>query len=627
MLSRVANSLYWMSRNAERAESNARILDVQLLQMIEASDEELPREGDWKLIFEICASTEMMQQIKSGPAYGEEQLVEYLALSEENLSSVATCIRMARENARISRDHITDDYWESWNSCYLAMQEMLNGPVSTRDIRKFLNRVKMTSLTSQGIVESAMSRGVSYQMLKIGKWLERAEKTARILNVVCERTREREREEQTEDYYYWLAALRMTNGYEAYLKANPPRMDANKVLCFLISNRAFPRSIIYCLDHVREAVDELEGGKVSHYSWELFAKLDQLRTDFDQISIEELSSDEMMDFLNQFQNGCNEIGEIFSKTYYLIDPAEAEIQTAQTQSQTQTLGTKGITSMKYKIEHTNVFEYETIVDQSMNSIRLKPRTDECQRLLSYRAEIAPASVTKEHVDIWGNHVETFFIAEHHRQLEVKTSSIVSIQKSPFIHRIDYSPEMNAIFHSQLFSEHYLAYLSNTAYTYISPDQMNQVDERLGEMTNPVQYAIDVMGYLNNHFTYDGESTNVSTKAEESFSLMKGVCQDITHVMLGILRNKNIPARYVSGYLYVGENSALVGDAASHAWVEVMVPGIGWVGLDPTNNVEALEHHIRVGVGRDYNDVSPVQGVYRGGSQSLDVKVSVSLIDQ
>ena len=110
-------------------------------------------------------------------------------------------------------------------------------------------------------------------------------------------------------------------------------------------------------------------------------------------------------------------------------------------------------------------------------------------------------------------------------------------------------------------------------------------------------------------------------------MKKGVCQDISHVMLGILRAKHIPARYVSGYLYVGENSALVGDAASHAWVEVMVPGIGWVGLDPTNNVEALENHIRVGVGRDYGDVSPVQGVYRGGSHKLDVKVSVSLIDQ
>ncbi|WP_432419955.1 transglutaminase family protein [Planococcus beigongshangi] len=283
--------------------------------------------------------------------------------------------------------------------------------------------------------------------------------------------------------------------------------------------------------------------------------------------------------------------------------------------------------MKYKIEHTNIFKYDTVVDQSMNSIRLKPRTDEVQRLLSYRAEITPASLTKEHIDIWGNNVETFFIAEHHQHLEVKTTSIVSIQKSPFIHQVDYSPEMSNIFHSKLFGEHYLAYLSNTAYTYLTTVQMDQVDRELGPMENPVKYAIDVMGYIHDHFTYDGESTDVSTKASESFDLRKGVCQDITHVMLGILRSKHIPARYVSGYLYVGENSALVGDAASHAWVEVMVPGVGWVGLDPTNNVEALENHIRVGVGRDYNDVSPVQGVYRGGSQSLDVKVSVSLLDQ
>ena len=623
MLSRVANSLYWMSRNAERAENNARILDVQLLQMLEASDEELVRDSDWKLIFDICASLDIMMEMKSLPSYDESQLLDFLALSDRNSNSVASCLRIARENARISRDHITDDYWETWNSCYLALQQTEGQQIAVKEVRQLLDQVKTTSLLSQGIVEAAMSRGVAYQIIKIGKWLERAEKMARILNVVCERTRERELEAQAEDYFYWLSALRMTNGYEAYLKTHPPKMDPKMVLSFLISDKTFPRSIIYCLDHVREAVNELENGKVSHYSWELFAKLDQLRTDFDDVNIAEWNSDEMMEFLNHFQDGCNEVGQIFSKTYYLIDPSSQQAGNFQS----QTLSMEGISSMKYKIEHTNIFEYDTIVDQSMNTIRLKPRTDECQRLLSYRADITPASLTKEHIDIWGNSVETFFIAEHHQHLEVKATSIVSIQKSPFIHRIDYSPEMNTIFHSQLFSEHYLAFLSNTAYTYLSADQMKQVDRELGVMTNPVQYAIDVMEYMHDHFAYDGNSTNVSTKGTESFDLMKGVCQDITHVMLGILRNKHIPARYVSGYLYVGENSALIGDAASHAWVEVMVPGIGWVGLDPTNNVEALEHHIRVGVGRDYNDVSPVQGVYRGGSQSLDVKVSVSLLDQ
>lgn len=329
-----------------------------------------------------------------------------------------------------------------------------------------------------------------------------------------------------------------------------------------------------------------------------------------------------MGFLNQFQNDCNQIGQLFSRTYYLSEPA----------FQSQASGFVPMprfrehATMKYQIEHTNVFDYETIVDQSMNTIRLKPRTDEVQRLLSYRADIKPATLTKEYTDIWGNSVETFYIAEHHQHLTVKTTSIVSIQRSPFVRRIDYSPEMNAIFHSQLFREHYFAYLSNTSYTYLTPDQIKEVDEELGQMTNPVQYALNVMDLVNDRFSYDEVSTNVSTPAQESFNLRKGVCQDITHVMLGILRSKMIPARYVSGYLYVGENSALVGDAASHAWVEFMVPGIGWVGLDPTNNVEALENHIRVCVGRDYNDVSPVQGVYRGGNQTLDVKVAVSLID-
>ncbi|CEG21628.1 Protein-glutamine gamma-glutamyltransferase [Planococcus massiliensis] len=623
MLSRVANALYWMSRNAERAENNARILDVQLLQMIEASDEDLVRDSDWKLIYEICATRQELEDVKQRQASGEDHLIHYLAMEERNLNSISNCVQMVRENARVSRDHIIDDYWQTWNGCYLALQEMNRTECENGQIRSFLERVKTTALTSQGIIESSMSRGVEYQIIKIGKWLERAEKTARILNVVCDRTYEQQLDEQTEDYYYWLSALRMTNAYEAYLKSHPPKMDPRQVLSFLISNKAFPRSIRYCLDHVREAIDVLEDGKVSHYSWELYAKLDEMRTEFNEVKVEEFTTDEMMDFLNHFQDGCNEISQLFSKTYYLIDPTIQETGFSQSQS----MSAEEISSMKYQIEHTNIFKYESIVDQSMNSIRLKPRTDECQRLLSYRADITPASVTKEHIDIWGNHVETFFIAEHHEHLEVKATSIVSIQKSPFIHRIDYSPEMNAIFHSQLFSEHYLAFLSNTAYTYLSPEQMARVDEELGEMKNPVQYSIDVMEYIHSHFTYDGESTNVSTKAEESFELRKGVCQDLTHVMLGILRAKQIPARYVSGYLYVGENSALVGDAASHAWVEVMVPGIGWVGLDPTNNVEALEHHIRVGVGRDYNDVSPVQGVYRGGSQSLEVKVSVSLLDQ
>jgi len=626
MLSRVADSLYWMSRNFERAEQNARILDVHLTQIVETSSDELLNDEQWKMIFEICSTQEELEQLKSQPNIQEEDYILYLAFGKTNESSIFNCVCVARENSRVSRDHIPNELFEVWNDVYLFSKNAESEPFSIQNMRTFLRKIKRASLTAQGIVESAMSRGVAYQMIKIGKWLERAEKTARILNVVCEHTRETQLSYKGEDYYAWLSALRMLNGYEAYLKVNRPKMDPKTILTFLITDESFPRSIHYNMNHVRSAIDSLEGAKVADYSAELYFPLEKLNNDFNEMSIKSLNSDDMLAFLNRFQNQCNEIGQIFSKTYYLIEPKGIQRQTQVTEIPQQT-NFERASSMKYKIEHTNIFDYDTWVDQSMNSIRLKPRTDECQRLLSYRTDITPVSLTKEHVDIWGNSVETFFIADHHKHLEVKSTSVVSIQKSPWVHRIDYSPEMHAIFHSDLFSSHYLAYLSNTTYTYLTPEQINKVNSDIGEMCNPVQYAIDVMGYLYNRFTYDASSTNVATKAQESFDLKKGVCQDITHVMLGILRANHIPSRYVSGYLYVGENSALVGDAASHAWVEVMVPGIGWVGLDPTNNVEALENHIRVGVGRDYGDVSPVQGIYRGGSHKLDVKVSVSLIEQ
>ncbi|UOQ95181.1 transglutaminase family protein [Halobacillus shinanisalinarum] len=282
--------------------------------------------------------------------------------------------------------------------------------------------------------------------------------------------------------------------------------------------------------------------------------------------------------------------------------------------------------MKYQIEHTNTFYYDNSVDQSMNHIRLKPRTDECQRLLSYRTEITPSSLTKEHIDLWGNHVETFFIAHKHDQLTVKTISTVSIQKSPFIRLIHYTDEMQGIFCSDLFHEHYLPYLTETAYTLLYKDQIDEIVAAVGK-SDPIQFSLDLMSYINQSIRYDEFATQVDTKAYDSWPLRSGVCQDYAHIMIGVLRAKGIPARYVSGYLYVGEDSALVGDAATHAWVEVMIPGIGWIGLDPTNNVEALENHIRVGTGRDYADVSPLQGVYRGGGQRLDVHVSVTVIGQ
>ncbi|MCM2677153.1 transglutaminase family protein [Alkalicoccobacillus plakortidis] len=218
--------------------------------------------------------------------------------------------------------------------------------------------------------------------------------------------------------------------------------------------------------------------------------------------------------------------------------------------------------MKFEIVHTNLFTYDSAVEQSLNTIRLKPRMDECQRLISYRADITPSSLTSSHTDLWGNHVETFFIAEQHQSLEVKTTSIVSIQRSPFIKKLDYSMEMQKIFISSIFQNQYLAFLTQTNYTYLNYDDIQLVTKSIGPMDNPIQFSLDLMDFLYRTFKYSPGSTNVNTTAADAFKQKSGVCQDITHVMLGILRAHQIPARYLSGYLYVGEDSALVGDAAA-----------------------------------------------------------------
>lgn len=283
--------------------------------------------------------------------------------------------------------------------------------------------------------------------------------------------------------------------------------------------------------------------------------------------------------------------------------------------------------MKYRVKHISTFKYETPVEQSLNTVRLKLRDNECQRLLSYHLKISPNSMTKDYVDIWRNSISSFYIPEKHEELIIISSSIVSVQRSPYLYQIEYSHKMKGIFHSTIFQEHYRPYLTNTAYTRLEEEQIEEILNEIGNTINPIQFACNLMNYLYTNMKYDQSATNVSTTAKEAFGLKAGVCQDFTHIMLGVLRHFNIPARYISGYLYVGEDDNLIGNTATHAWVEIMLPGIGWVGLDPTNNVEVLENHIIMCVGRDYQDVSPVEGVYHGGAHTLDVKVSVRKMEE
>ncbi|MCA0971123.1 alpha-E domain-containing protein [Halobacillus litoralis] len=320
MLSRVADSLYWLGRNMERAENNSRVLSVQLIHILEASEGQL-LDRNWEEVIEICAS--IQDYYDRYDRIDKETVTHYLATSPLNMNSFMNCMVYARENAKATRDIIPEGLWEVLNEFHLEQKDWQEQPATSQHIQHYLKKVMTTSMTAQGVVESSMSRDLPYTFLKVGKWLERGEKVSRVLNVFCEKNR-KETESRTSSYYYWLTALQFTNGYDAYIKNHPPTMEPKHVLEFLIKEPAFPRSIRYCIDHVKEAIHRIEGGKVSHYSADLFDMIERIQEEIEEADIENMNMEQLMYFLDHFQNRCMTLSRMFSETYYLVEPVSVK---------------------------------------------------------------------------------------------------------------------------------------------------------------------------------------------------------------------------------------------------------------------------------------------------------------
>ncbi|WP_377887660.1 transglutaminase domain-containing protein [Alkalihalobacillus sp. R86527] len=284
--------------------------------------------------------------------------------------------------------------------------------------------------------------------------------------------------------------------------------------------------------------------------------------------------------------------------------------------------------MKFEVTQTNSYEYERPVRQSINQYRLRPLHDEMQSLEAYSAIINPSSPTYGHFDYWGNYVETFYLWEEHRNLSIETISKVETCPREIDLAMSLTYEQKQELTSHAFKQAHAEYLIDRNYTIVSESVMKQeTNELWTQSRDELDFVVQLNEHIYNTMTYVSGATNVLTTAEEVLHHRTGVCQDFTHLMLALCRYRGIPARYVSGYIYIGENSAYRGDAATHAWLEVKLPGLEWIGLDPTNNVIASEQHIRIAVGRDYSDISPLKGVYIGGTHTLDVSVSVKNLEE
>jgi len=292
--------------------------------------------------------------------------------------------------------------------------------------------------------------------------------------------------------------------------------------------------------------------------------------------------------------------------------------------------------MLYHVTHTTVYEYSEPVSLCHNALHLKPRS--CPRQECHQVDLLvwpdPGPVQNEH-DYFGNSLTCFTIQEPHRRLVLRAESWVEVT-APEPLAAAATPAWEAV-RDALRTDRSDAVLD--AYQFVFASRYAPCSEELAAYAAPSfppqrplgEAVLDLTRRIYADFRYDPRATTVSTPVHEVLTHRRGVCQDFAHLQLGCLRSLGLAARYVSGYLVTVPSpgrTRLTGADASHAWVTVFCPGVGWIDFDPTNNRIPTDTHITLAWGRDYDDVSPVRGVILGGGHStLTVGVDVVQADE
>jgi transglutaminase-like putative cysteine protease len=280
--------------------------------------------------------------------------------------------------------------------------------------------------------------------------------------------------------------------------------------------------------------------------------------------------------------------------------------------------------MQYRIRHLTRFTYTAPVRESVMELRMQPLEHARQRCLSFQATTSQRARIFAYRDHYGNAVHYFDIPARHARLDVSVESAVDVQPAPDLPRRLHAEDWQALDALEASGE-YLDWLLPSQFARSTPslDQF-ALAIGFGRTADPLTVLRSLTGTIYAQFSYEPSTTRVDSPIDDALRGRAGVCQDFAHIMIALARRSGIPARYVSGYIAPRQSTQdRAGDSMTHAWVECFLPGHGWTGFDPTNNTLASDRHIAVAIGRDYADVPPTRGVFKGGAGS-ELRVAVAV---
>jgi len=273
--------------------------------------------------------------------------------------------------------------------------------------------------------------------------------------------------------------------------------------------------------------------------------------------------------------------------------------------------------MKLEIIHSTCYDYASAVSDSVNNVCLQPMSIPEQTVELFMLKVLPASRLTHSMDLFSNQISHFEISEPHSRLLVEAQSRVNTHPPaplPVAEKLCPFEEMLAVPNV----ETWFNYLQTSRFVELSPEAWKLALDATDGLDDAWLATLALMKFVFGFLKYESYSTHVHTHMAEVMKGRRGVCQDFAHLFIGLCRALKIPARYVSGYLATEKASA------THAWAEVFLPGHGWRGLDPTHNCQIGDMYVKIGHGRDYADVAPISGNYRGTRQrKMTVTVKIT----
>ena len=325
MLSRVAHSIYWLTRYVERAENVARFVDVNLNLLM---DSPVGTAGQWDPLISVSGDRALFQTLYNGEATAKNAL-NFLTFDRRCPNSIISCVRAARENARSVRETISSEMWEQLNAFYLMVEDAAKAATITDigELCAFYAEVKMASHRFAGVMNATQSWNESWHFGRLGRLLERADKTARILDVKYFLLLPSPQEVGTPlDNLQWIALLRSASAYEMYRKAQR-KISPASVASFLILDPYFPRSIKFCLHRAEDSLRSIIG--FDNKSMASQRALGKLRAEIDYGTIDEIFQGGLHEFLDNLQQRLNQVGDCIYTDFIAIPQPSSVLSQAQ----------------------------------------------------------------------------------------------------------------------------------------------------------------------------------------------------------------------------------------------------------------------------------------------------------